>query len=85
MSNLTPVTAPAGNISGLKNARTRLQTVYLQSIAHLLPMLCVLMKILSHAETKRMKRFNFNTVVGLVVVFKCHPGSEGVNAGFTVL
>ena len=51
---VNPITAPACKISGLKDARTRLQTVYIPGpITHLLSMLCVWMKILSHASAKK--------------------------------
>ena len=52
-------TAPACTVSGLNDARTRLQTVYFPILWHLFSVLCVLIKILSHAtakkETKRLK------------------------------
>ena len=65
---LTPFTAPACRTSGLKDAGTRLQTVYFQTVyfqtvyfqtvyfpilQHLLLMLCVVMKVLSNASAKR--------------------------------
>ena len=51
---LNPFTAPACKMSGLKDARTRQQTVYLFSctITHLLSVLCVLIKLPSHASAK---------------------------------
>ena len=60
-SHFNSFTAAACNISGLKDARTRLWTVYFpfQSCNYLLSMLCVLMKILLHTsgekKTKRLK------------------------------
>ena len=46
--------APACKISGLKDAQTHLQTVYFSSpVTHLLSMLYVLIKILSHANAKK--------------------------------
>ena len=66
-STLFPFTAPACRISGLKDAGTRLQTVYFP-ILRLLLMLRVVMKVLSNAsakkETKRLKGFIFRTFAG---------------------
>ena len=61
--------APACKFSGLKDGRTGLQTVYLPGpVTHLLPMLGVLMKTLSHAsakaKTKRLMDFKFRTFNG---------------------
>jgi len=50
---LNPFTATACTISGLKNATTHLQTIFSGHTAHLLSMLCILMKILSHASAKK--------------------------------
>ena len=64
---INPFTARACNISGLKDAGTRLQACYIPvkhvifrssmlysgPVTHLLSVLCVLMKILSHASAKR--------------------------------
>ena len=78
---INPFTAPACNISGLKDSSTRLQTVQFQVLWHLLLMLCVSMKIHSHAsakkETEIVKGFTFAL---LLVVFKWNRGSEGVKA-----
>ena len=59
-SAFNPFTASASKISGLKDARTRLQRVYFPGpTTHLLLMLSILMKSLSHAsakkKTKRLK------------------------------
>ena len=65
---LTPFTAPACKISGLKEARMHLQTVFSGPIAYLLSVLHGLMKILSHSgatkKTKRFKGFKFGTFIG---------------------
>ena len=79
-----PFSAPACKMSGLKDARTRLQTVYFPVLYNYLhSMLCVLIKVFSRAsaktETKRLKGFRFRTVI---IVFKWHHGSgEGVKIG----
>ena len=62
-------TAPVCKISRLKDARTCLQTVYFSGpSASLLSMLCILVKIISHArvkkKTKRLKGFKFHTFIG---------------------
>ena len=56
---INPFVAPACKISGpLKDARTRQQTVLFSGpVRHLLSMLCVLVKILSHASTKQKTKF----------------------------
>ena len=82
---MNPFTAPACKISRLKDARTRLQTVYFPVLWHLFSVLCVLMKILSHARKRREKRrrkkgWRVSNFALLLVVFKWHHGSEGINA-----
>ena len=55
-------------------------SVFSSPVTHLLSVLCVLMKILSHTsvkkKTKRLRGSNFTL---LLVIFKWHHGSEGVN------
>ena len=51
-----PFTAPDCKIFGLKDARMHLQTVYSGPITHLPSMLCILMKIRSHASSKKKKK-----------------------------
>ena len=66
--SLQPLHAVACNISRLKDVQTHLQTVYFRSITHLLSVLCVLLKNLSHAsvkkKTERLKGFRFRTING---------------------
>ena len=67
--SLNPITAPACKISGLKDARTRLKnSIFSGPITHLLSMLCVVIKVLSHASAKRkqngLKGFKFPTFIG---------------------
>ena len=67
-----PFTAPDCKISGLKEPQTRLKNrIFSGPVTHLLSMLSVLMKVLSHAcvkkKTKRFKVFKFRL---LLVVFK---------------
>ena len=54
--------------TGLKDAWTRLQTVYFTVLYDLFSMVCVLMKILSDAsakkKTKMLKAFRFRTFMG---------------------
>ena len=64
-----PFTAPACNISGLKDARAvPANSIFSGPIPHLLSMQCILMKILSDAnekkKTKRLKGFRFDTFIG---------------------
>ena len=63
-----PFTAPTCNISGLKDVGTRLPTAYVSVLQHLLSMLCVSMKIFSHASVKKktetIKGFKFYTFIG---------------------
>jgi len=70
-----PFAAQACNISGLKDAGTRLQTVEFPVLWRLLSMLCVLMKILWHDnaknKTETVKGFNFCTFIGLFQVTSC--------------
>ena len=40
-------------MSGLNDARTRLQTVYFPVLSRLFSVLCILMKIFSHASGKK--------------------------------
>ena len=65
---LNPFTAPARNISGLKDAWCPCMQTFSSPVMHLLSMIYVLMKILSQAsakiETKRLKDFKFLTVSG---------------------
>ena len=66
---INPFTTTACNISGLKAAGTCLQTVYFFGpITHLLSVLCVLTKVLSHSntkkKTKRLRGFKFRTFIG---------------------
>ena len=43
-------------------------------------MLCVLMKIVLHASVKTKKKsLRVSNFILLLVVFKWHPGSEGIN------
>ena len=77
---LTPLLPQPVKCPGCKmHARTYNQYIF-QSYNNLLSMLCVLMKICSHAgvkkKTKRLMAFNFGTF--LLVVFKWHHGSEAV-------
>ena len=51
-----PFTALDCKIFGLKDARMHLQTVYSGPITHLPSVLCILMKILSHASAKEKKK-----------------------------
>ena len=53
-----PFTAPACKISGLKDARTPLlkKSIFSSPVTHLLSVLCVLIKILSHASAKKKKK-----------------------------
>ena len=69
--DLNCFTAPAIKISRLKNARTRLQPVYFPVLWHLLSMLCLFVTTASHGSVS-------NSAL-LLVVFKWHRGSEGVN------
>ena len=65
-----PFAAPAYTISGLKDARTRLQRVYFPVQQRLLSTLCVFVTdyILSHAstikKTKGLKGLKFRTIIG---------------------
>ena len=62
-----PFTAPACKISGLKDARTRLQTVYFPLLQHLLSVRRVSLKILSHDsvknKTETVQGFKFCTLI----------------------
>ena len=80
---INPFTAPACKIFGLKDARTRLQTVYFQSITHLFSLLWILMKIVFACQCKKHTQKNkkaegFQNFALLLFVFKWHHGSEGV-------
>ena len=70
--HLNPFTVPAGTISGLKDARTPLQTVHFPVLlAHLFSMLCVFMKIPSQAGAKnKAKSLRVSNLVLLLVAFK---------------
>ena len=67
--SFNPFTAPAGEISGLKDAGTHApaNSTFSGPVAHLLSRLCVLIKILSHAgatkKAKRLKGFRFGTFI----------------------
>ena len=75
---INPFTAQDGKISGLTNARTPLRnSVCSGPITHLLSVLCVWMKILSHASAeKKIKRLR----TFILVFFKWYHGSDGVNS-----
>ena len=66
--DINPLAAPACKISGLNDARTRLQTVYFPVLQHLFSMQCVLMQILSKVsakrKTKKPKDLKFHTFMG---------------------
>ena len=80
-AHLNHFTAPACKISGLTDAQTPLKnSVCSGPITHLLSVLCVWMKIFSHANAKTQKGLRVsNNFSLLLVVFKCHHGSERVN------
>ena len=80
-----PFTATACEISGLKAARTRLQTVlFSDPITHLLSMLCVLINPFNMPERNRRKKkgWGVSNFALFLVVFKWHRDSEGVKQGF---
>ena len=68
MTVTNPFTTPACKISGLKDARTRLETVYFQ-VLYLLAMLCILMNICTHASAKT-KTKSISNFTPLLVSFK---------------
>ena len=72
---INPFTAPDCTISGLKDAGTRLQTVYFPVLQHIYCQYYVLMKIFSHAsakqKTKRLKGFTFCSFIGRFQVTSC--------------
>ena len=74
-----PFTASAEKVLGLKDARTRLQTVYFLLLWYLLSVVCVSMKILSCASAKKKTEtitgFKLCTVIGR---FQVTSYSEGV-------
>jgi len=67
-SALTPSLLQTVKNSGLKEARTRQQTVYFPVLYHLLSMLCVLMNVLSHisakTKTEMLKGLKFRIFIG---------------------
>ena len=68
--NINPFTAPSCKLSGLKDERKRPQNgIFSGLITNLFSVLCVSMKILSHAsakkKTKRLKDVKFPTFIGL--------------------
>ena len=77
----TSLPQPVKCQSGLKDVRTRLQSVHFPLLLHQLSMLCVFItsKVFSHASakkaTKRLKGFRLRSII---VVFKWHCDSEGV-------
>ena len=55
-------------------------SIFSGPIKHLVSMLCVLMKVLSHANAKKLKKdLRISNFAHLLVVFKWHHGSDGVN------
>jgi len=62
-----PFTSPACKTSGLKSAHIHASKQYIfRSITNLISILCVLMKILSHANAKKRKKlddFKFRTFI----------------------
>ena len=81
--SLNPFTAPACKISGLKDVRSRLLTVYFFRSYNVYFQCCVSITILSQDSAKNkaktVQSFKFCT---FLVVFKWHYGNEGVNSGF---
>ena len=80
---INPFTATTFKISGLKDARTRLQTVYFPVLYRIYFQLrYILMTSLLHASAKnkpkRLKGFKFRTF-SWSFSLKRHRGSEGVN------
>ena len=84
---INPFTATACKPSGMKDARTCVQTVFSVPITHHLWMFCVFMIIHLHASAtttttttkKGLRVWNFAL---LLVVFKWHHGSEEVSAQY---
>ena len=77
---INPITAPACTISGLKEARTRLQRVYFPVLWHLLQ--CYVFWWSSFhmppVRNRKQKGLKVSHLVLLLVVFKWLHGSEGV-------
>ena len=79
---INPLTAPACQISGLKDARTRLQTVYFPVLYHIYFQCYAFWgnpfrSLCKRKKAKRLKGFKFGTFIGRfqVTSWQC----EGVN------
>ena len=75
-------------MSGLKDAWTRLQTVYFPVLQHLLPVLCVSMKILSHDSAKnktvngfQILHFHSSFLNGIMAVKGLIVSKEALSGG----
>ena len=77
-STFNPLTAPASkcNISELKSAHTLANSIFSGPRTNVISILCVLMKILSRAntkkKTKRLKVFNFRTFIACFQMTSWH-------------
>ena len=82
VTNFNPFTAPVCPISGLKDARTPLQTVYFPVLQHVYFQCCAFWWKSFHVpvQKKKAKRVRVSNLVLFLVVFKWHHGSIGVNA-----
>ena len=80
-SSLTPSLPQAVTFPGWKMHGRACREYFSGPAAHLFSILCVLMKTLSHANVKRRQKcLKVSDFALLLVVFKWHHGSEGVNS-----